>query len=138
MGKVKFLYISLGILIILLSGCLSNDEFYIVVEKRMGESANYEEFRSVTNNKQIERVNEIVGEIKWENGNLDIRPADYRYSGQSQNPDAVIKSISYDLWINSDNDKVELIVSPSEDKYHKLNSNDKRSGELFEILISDK
>lgn len=111
--KSNCFFISLGLLVILLSGCLSNDRYYIVVEKRAGENADYKEFKKITKQKQIERVNQIVGGLEWNNGSIDIRPADYRYSAQSDDSDTEIKSLSYDIWLNDEKDKVEFIVSSS-------------------------
>lgn len=139
MKNFKYLIAFIGIVSILITGCsnpLKNEEQYIEVQKRLGDDANYEDFKEITNNNQVQQVKEIVGDIKWENAVVNmVRPADYRFVFQYKNPEIEAKAVLYELWINQNSDKVELVID-AEMKYSQLDN--KQSAELFELLTGEK
>lgn len=135
----KYLIASFGIITILIAGCsnLINDKVkYIDVEKRISDENKYEEFNKITQNEQIEKVKEIVDNIDWEKAQVSmVRPPDYRFAFQYENPEIETKVALYELWISPNNDKVELVID-AESKYVQLDKN--HSAELFEILTGKK
>lgn len=139
MKNFKYLIAFIAIVSILITGCsnpLKNEEQYIKVQKRLGDEANYEDYKEITNNDQVQQVKEIVGDIKWENAKVNmVRPADYRFLIQYKNPEIEAKAVLYELWINQNSDKVEIVID-AEMKYIQLDN--KQSAELFELLTGEK
>ena len=104
--------------------------------KRMNQEMSYEEFKIVSDRKEVQKVKEIVDDIDWENALVSmVRPADYRFAFQFADPEIEAKAVLYELWISPDKDKVELVID-AESKYVQLDSN--RSEELFQILTGEK
>ena len=139
MKNFKYLIAFIAIVSILITGCsnpLKNEEQYIKVQKRLGDEANYEDFQEITNTDQVQQVKEIVGDINWENAVVNmVRPPDYRFMFQYKNPELEAKAVLYELWINQNSDKVELVID-AEMKYSQLDN--KQSAELFELLTGEK
>lgn len=139
MKNLKYFIAFLGIISIFIAGCsnsLENEEQSIVVQKRIGDDYNYENFKEITNNEQVQTVRQILDDINWENAKVDmVRPADYRFGFQFKNPNLDAKMVSYELWISPNKDKVELVID-AESKYIQLDKN--KSADLFEILIGEK
>lgn len=135
--NLKYLVAFIGIFSIFIIGCsnqLINEEQYIKVQKRIGD--NYKDFKEITDNEQNQKVKDILKEIDWENAKIEmVRPADYRFSFQSENFGIEAKAVSYELWISPNKDKVALVIN-DENKYIQLDNN--KSDELFEILTSEK
>ncbi len=102
----------------------------IEVKKRIGEENEYEVYKEITNNEQVQKVKEILGDINWENAKVEmVRPPDYQFS--FPNPEA--KAVLYELWIGP-NGTVQLVISAS-NKYSQLDKN--KSAELIEILTGE-
>ena len=139
MKNFKYLIAFIAIVSILITGCsnpLKKEEQYIKVQKRLGDEANYEDFQEITNTDQVQQVKEIVGDINWENAVVNmVRPPDYRFMFQYKNPEIEAKAVLYELWINQNSDKVELVID-AEMKYSQLDN--KQSAELFELLTGEK
>ncbi|WP_245864212.1 hypothetical protein [Fredinandcohnia onubensis] len=115
-----------------IAGCL-NQEQNIDVQKRTGDENNYEDFKIITNNEQVQKVRKIIDNIDWETAKVQmIRPADYRFAFQFKNE---AKAVLYELWISPNKDKVELIIVAG-NKYVQLDKN--TSAELFEALTGEK
>lgn len=136
---LKLLIASFGILSILIAGCsnpIGSEEQNIVVQKRIGEENKYEDFKEISDSKQVQQVKEILNDIHWENAKVDMaRPADYRFGFQFKNPNIEAKAVLYELWISPNKDKVELVID-AESKYAQLDKN--KSAILFEILTGEK
>lgn len=139
MKNLKYLIVFIGIISIFITGCsnpLKNEEQYIKVQKWIGDDYNYEDSKEITNNKQVQKAKEILGDINWENKIVDmVRSADYRFGFQFKNPEIEAKAVLYELWISPNKDKVELVID-AESKYIQLDKN--KSAELFEILTGEK
>ncbi|GEL05050.1 hypothetical protein HNQ42_000173 [Rummeliibacillus stabekisii] len=141
MKNFKFLIVFIGILLIFISGCtnpIKNEEQNLVVQKRIGDENNYEEFKKISNSEQVTKVREILNNIDWENVKVDMQPAqpaDYKFAFQYKNPNIEAKAVLYELWIRPNKDKVELVID-AESKYAHLDKNE--SAELFEILSGEK
>ncbi|WP_080846134.1 hypothetical protein [Cytobacillus gottheilii] len=135
MKKFKYLIAFIGIISLFIAGC-SNQEQNIEVHKRIGDENNYEDFKIITKNQQVQKVREIINNIDWETAKVEMaRPADYRFAFQFKNPDIEAKAVLYKLWISPNKDKVELVID-AESKYVQLDNN--KSAELFEILTGEK
>jgi hypothetical protein len=130
---------SFGILSILIAGCanpIGNEEQNIVVQKHISEENKYEDFKEISDSKQVQQVIEIINDIQWESAKVDRgRPADYRFIFQFKNPNIEAKAVLYELWISPNKDKVELVIGV-ESKYAQLEKN--KSAELFEIITGEK
>ncbi|MDF2556324.1 MAG: hypothetical protein K0R71_152 [Bacillales bacterium] len=137
MKKITYLLAFIGIFSIFITGCLNpnsleNEEQMINVLKRIGDENKYEDFNKITNDKQVQKVADIIENIDWENVKVDIRPPDYKFFFQFKNSNFEAKAITYDFWVNNDKDSVELAIS-DESKFAHLNKSD--SSKLVEILI---
>ncbi len=122
----------IGVISMFIAGCL-NQEQNIDVQKRTGDENNYEDFKIITNNEQVQKVRKIIDNIDWETAKVQmIRPADYRFAFQFKNE---AKAVLYELWISPNKDKVELIIVAG-NKYVQLDKN--TSAELFEALTGEK
>lgn len=139
MKYLKVLIASFGISSILLAGCsnpIGNTEENVAVQKRVGEENEYEDFKEITNSKQVQQVKEILNDIDWKNAKVNmVHPPDYRFSFRFKNPNIEAKSVLYDLWISPNKDKVELVMD-TESNYAQLDKNN--SAILFEILTGEK
>ena len=103
---------------------------------RVGDENKYEDFKEITDHEQVQKVKEILNDIDWENGVVNMaRPADYRFIFQFKNPEIEAKAVLYELWISPNKDKVELVID-AESKYVQLDTG--KSAELFEILTGGK
>lgn len=136
--NLKYLIAFIGVISIFIAGCsnsLENEEQNIEVKKRMGDDYKYEDFREITDNEQVQKVEDILDDIDWENTKVDMaRPPDYSFVFQFKNPEIEAKAVLYELWISPNKDKVELVSAES--KYIQLDKNE--SAELFEILTGGK
>lgn len=122
----------IGVISMFITGC-SNQEQNIDVQKRTGDENNYEDFKIITNNEQVQRVRKIIDNINWETAKVQmVRPADYRFAFQFTNE---AKAVLYELWISPNKDKVELLIDAG-NKYVQLDRN--TSAELFEVLTGEK
>ncbi|MDW0115354.1 hypothetical protein QTL97_00170 [Sporosarcina thermotolerans] len=133
---LKLLISLIGIFSILLVGCsndLQNTELSIVVEKRIGDENNYEDFREVTDNEQVQKLKEILKDANWINAKAEmVTPPDYRFAFRFKNPNIEAKAVLYELWITPNIDKVVLIGG---NQYVKLDID--KSAELFKIVTGE-
>lgn len=122
----------------ILVGCstdLQNTEQSIVVEKSIGDENNYEDFREVTDNEQVQKIKEILKEANWINAKAEMAsPPVYRFAFRNNNPNLEVKAPLYQLWMTPNDDNVELIRDGN--AYVKLDKI--MSGELFEIITGEK
>jgi len=137
--RVKFRFVSLAMfLIVIIAGCSSgieNEEQYIEVNKRIGDENKYEEFKEITENKQVQQVKDILDEIEWENAKVEmVRPPDYEFRFQYKSPKIDAKAVLYKIWISPAKDKLEVVRGDNE--YGQLN--EKNSAVLFEIITGEK
>jgi len=137
--RVKFKFVSIVMfLIVIIAGCssgLENEEQYIKVNKRIGDENMYEEFKDITENKQVQQVKQILDEIEWENAKVEmVSPHNFEFMFKYKSPKIDAKSVLYKIWISPDKDKLEVVRGDSE--YGQLN--EENSAVLFEIVTGEK
>ncbi|MFS1515107.1 hypothetical protein V1503_01130 [Bacillus sp. SCS-151] len=139
MKYLKYIFAIIGVVSIFLVGCsnlVENEEQYIEVQKRIVDENEYENFKEITNNEQVQKVKDILNDINWEIAQVNMQhPADYKFVFQFKNPDIETKVILYELWISPNKDKVELVIE-AVNKYVQLNK--EKSAQLYEILTGGK
>ncbi|MFT8322462.1 MAG: hypothetical protein ABF649_16335, partial [Bacillus sp. (in: firmicutes)] len=114
----------IGLIFIFITGC-SN-----AIENE------YEEFKKITNTKQVQEAKELLDAINWKNTKTEMTlPADYRFFFSFKTPEIEAKTVLYQLWISPNKDKVELVIH-AENKYVQLDKN--TSAELLRILTGKK
>jgi hypothetical protein len=126
------------IIILVLGACTTdiagNEKQNIVVEKQIGAENMYEDFKKITDNKQVEEVREILADVHWKEAPVDfIRPPDYRFIYEFKNPNIDAKPVLHQVWISPMKDELEVMQGPQE--YAKLTKED--SARLFEILTGE-
>lgn len=139
LNNFKYLIALIGVISIFLVGCsnvIETEDQYIKVQKRIGDGNNYEDFKEITANEQVQKVKDILNDIDWEKSKVNMtRPADFRFIFQYKNPEIEAKAASYELWISRNKDKVELVID-AEMKYIQLDTG--KSAELIEIITGGK
>ncbi len=139
MKYIKYILISISLISIFITGCAfltENEDMKIEVSKRINDENNYEDFKVVTNNEQVQKASEIIDNIDWEKAKVDMaRPADYTFSFQYKNPEIEAKAVLFELWISPNKGEVELVID-AESKYAQLNQD--KSTELYEIITGEK
>ncbi|WP_274307450.1 hypothetical protein [Solibacillus daqui] len=121
----------------MITGCSNevvNEEQKIEVQIRVDDENNYEDFKEITDNDEVQKVKEIVFDIEWEKAKVQMEhPADYRFIFEYKNPNIEAKVASYNLWISPNNDIVEIVME--EDAYAKLSK--ENSSILIKILTGE-
>lgn len=134
--KTFKLFFIIGVFLILIVGCsndIENKEESVVVQKRIGDEKNYEDFREVTDNEQVQKLKGILKEANWINAKAEMAsPPDYKFSFRFNNTNIEAKAVLYQLWITPNKDKVELIGA---NQYVRLDES--MSAELFEIVTGE-
>ncbi|MFE6169381.1 hypothetical protein ACFVP8_16160 [Viridibacillus arvi] len=138
MKFTKTLFVSLAMILFIITGCSNGKEDlgeYIKVQKRIGDENKYEDFKEITNNKQVQRVKDIIlDRDEWKKVKVDMeRPADYKFWFQFKNPKIQAKTVLYEIWISPNKDKVEVVADSEYVQLNEVNSTD-----LFEILTGGK
>lgn len=132
MKKYKYLVALFSLISLILIGC-SKDEQYIKVQQRIGEENTYEDFKEITNSKQVQEVKDIINNINWVNAQVEMtHPADYRFIFEFKDPNNEAKAVTYNLWISPNKEQVELVID-GESKYCQLDV--KTSAKLVQILV---
>ncbi|MGM9951745.1 MAG: hypothetical protein ACI33P_16535 [Lysinibacillus sp.] len=135
--KRLYFMICIGAFAVLLAACSKatfDTEQYIVVDKRVGEENQFEDFNEVTDRDQVDKALAILEEANWEKAKVEmVRYPDYRFGFQYKDPKIEAKAVEYKLWISPKGDKIEL-VRPHE--YVQLDKD--ASAQLFEILTGEK
>ena len=126
-------FFSLLALLLVASGCLfgMNDQ-KISVQKRTGQENIFEDFKEITEKRQVEKAIDIVENAAWENEKLKMEDyADYQFQFPFKNNNSSEDKIaSYLLWISSNGE--DLMIVTDSNKYVKLTKQD--SAHLYEIL----
>ncbi|MFJ7825776.1 hypothetical protein [Psychrobacillus sp. NPDC096623] len=137
MKFTKVLFVLLAMTLFVITGCSSgieNEGQNIEVQMRIGDENKYEDFKEITDNKQVQKVKGILDKADWQNAKVDmVRPADYRFGFQFKNPEIEAKAVLYEIWISPHKDKVEVVKGDNE--YVQLN--EENSTVLFEILTGE-
>jgi hypothetical protein len=141
----KLFFGLITVFLIILAGCsketdnkvqIDNDNQFIVVQKHVGNENNYEEFRKITDGKQVSKAKEILNELKWEYAVRDtLQPPDYQFVFQPKDPKIKADAILYKIWITPDKDR--LVIGRVENQY-ALQVTKEQSAVLFEILTGEK
>jgi hypothetical protein len=115
---------------------IKNEDQFIKAQKRVGNESNFEEFRKITNGKQVHKVKEILNELKWEYAKRDtLQPPDYQFVFQPKDPKVKVHAILYKIWITPDNDR--LVIGRGDNQY-ALQLTKEQSEVLFEIISGEK
>ncbi|MEH7380971.1 hypothetical protein V7138_10860 [Bacillus sp. JJ1533] len=118
-------------MIFVMTGCFS-DEQYIKIQKRTGNDNNYEDYKEITNNEQVQKAKMIVDHADWEKAKVEMeRPADYRFIFQFKNPNTEAKAVLYEIWVNNNS----LTLVSGSYKYVHLNEEDSKV--LLEIVVGE-
>lgn len=135
----KLFLILISMVLFLVTGCVNgveNEGQNIKIQKRIGDENKYENYKEITNNKQVKEVKKILDKVDWEIVKVDMaRPADYRFFFQFKDPKKEAKAVLYELWISPNKDKVVLVIDAAS-KYSQLN--EEVSVTIFEILTEEK
>ncbi|WP_449445401.1 hypothetical protein [Ureibacillus acetophenoni] len=131
----KILFVIIVLFLTILAGCMNGigyGEQYIEVQMWVDGENQYEDFKEIMNNTDVQKVRDIISNIEWENVKVEMEPpADYRFIFQYKNPNIQAKAVTYNLWLN--NDVVE--IAKEDHAYAKLNKED--SSILIEILTGE-
>ena len=132
--KKKILFLSLLGVLLVTSGCLNEMIGQkITVQKRTGEENIFEDFKEVTQRKQVTKAIDIVKKANWENAKVEMEHyADYQFQFPFKNS-SENKIASYLLWISPNGENLEIVTDS--DKYVKLTKHD--SADLYEILTGE-
>lgn len=124
------------IVLLMTSGCLFQTKQQIItVQKRvgMGEEEQFEDFKEITDQKQVEKAIDIVENADWEKTKIEMsRNADYQFQFPFKNG-SDDKIASYLLWISNNEENLEIVTDSS--RYVKLSK--ENSTELYDILIGE-
>ncbi|MFZ0576825.1 MAG: hypothetical protein WAM41_04880 [Psychrobacillus psychrotolerans] len=133
MKKIILLFSLLGVLLVS-SGCVNEMIGQkITVQNRTGEENIFEDFKEVTQKKQVETAIDIIENANWENAKVEMaRYADYQFQFPSKNS-SEDKIASYLLWISPNGENLEVITDS--DRYVKLTKSD--SADLYKILTGE-
>jgi len=105
----------------------------ITVQKRIGEENAFEEFKEITQRKQVTKAIDIVKNANWENAKVEMaRYADYQFQFPSNNS-SEDKIASYLLWISPNGENLEIVTDSH--RYVKLTKQD--SAALYEIITGE-
>lgn len=135
MKKVKLVF-SLLCVLLLTSGCLNGMSGQkITVQKRTGQENIFEEFKEITDTKQVEKAIGIVDNATWENEKAEMEDyADYQFQFPFRNNNSSEDKIaSYLLWINSNGEDLEIVTDSN--RYVRLTKQD--SAQLYKILTEE-
>jgi hypothetical protein len=107
----------------------------ITIQQRTGEENIFDDFKEITQKKQVEKTIDIVKNANWENEKVVMaRYADYQFQFQSKGGDGNEDKIaSYLLWISPNGENLEMVTD--RDKYVKLTEKD--SADLYKIITGE-
>jgi hypothetical protein len=111
------------------------NEQRITVQKRTSKENIFEDFKEITQKKQVEKAIDIVKNSNWENAKVKMaRYADYQFQFPFKNSNGSEDKISsYLLWISSNGENLEIVTDS--DRYVRLTKED--SVALYKILTSE-
>ncbi len=132
--KKIHLIVMLVSLLLLTTGCIANVRGQkITIQKQVESENNYEDFREVTNRKQVSKAKEIVENADWQDAKVQMdRYADYQFQFPLKNG-SQDKIASYLLWVTPSGDNLEIVADSN--KYVKLTEQD--SATLYEVLTGE-
>ncbi|MEH7386427.1 hypothetical protein V7147_13625 [Bacillus sp. JJ1521] len=115
-----------------MTGCLSDGDQYIKIQKLIGNENNFVDFKEITDKEQVQKVKKILDEADWEKAKVEMnKPSDYQFIFQFKYSNTEAKAVLYELWVN----KFSLGLKRDNDEYVQLNEED--SAALLEILIGE-
>jgi hypothetical protein len=131
MKKVKSVIILIAVLVIA-SGCTHNSQ-KVTVQKRVGDENVFEDYREVTQNKQVQIAKKIVGNIDSESNAVETkRLPNYQFQFPFKSGNDT-KVISYSLWESPNGQNVE--IANDNNRYVELTKQD--SADLYKVLTGE-
>ena len=131
--KIKKIFLVFISIVLVLTGCgngIKNVGNKVIVEKRIGELDNYQYCNEIKDNKEVQKVKDILDTTTWNNVEVNMAyPPDYAFHFEDTNGKA--SEAVYKLWISPNKDKVELVID-SVNRYVHLN--EQVSSVLFKII----
>jgi major membrane immunogen (membrane-anchored lipoprotein) len=139
----KFLFTAIIAFCLLLTGCSNSDLNNLVkstdqkmtIQKRVGNSDNYEAFKEITDKKKVQKAIRTVKNADRANVKVEMsRYPDYKFQFPFKDRDSREDKIaSYSLWVNSNGKKIEIVTDSG--KYVELN--EQESKDLYKILTEE-
>ncbi|MFC0472340.1 hypothetical protein ACFFHM_18050 [Halalkalibacter kiskunsagensis] len=138
----RFLFLMLVFLSLTVTACsnepkvdvtseVETEDMKIVVQKRIENQNDYENFREITQKEQVQKVKEIINGAVWENAEVEMaEPPHYKFRFRNLSPEEVSL---HEVWISPKNDKLEIINRNK--GYTQLTK--ENSSLLFEILTGE-
>ncbi|MFD1927491.1 hypothetical protein ACFSFY_05355 [Sporosarcina siberiensis] len=128
-GKLIILFVAI---IVLVLGCTLKTQ-KITIQKRIGDENVFEDYREVTQGKQVKKVKEILDNADWENNKVEMTEFhDFEFQFPFKN-DKNAKIASYSFWIIPNGGNLEIVTD--NDRYAKLTKQD--STYLYKVLVGD-
>lgn len=92
-----------GVIVIILTGCLRNDDQIINVFK-LNETKNiHEAFIEIADGEKVKAISKILENANWEKGEIDIaRKPDYQFGFALKDSNKSDKSAYCSIWLNPD------------------------------------
>lgn len=120
----------LVLFVFIIAGCTTFERQKIEVEK-INEEGNYEDFKEITSSKNVKKAKKILRNADWEKSKVNMgRPPDYQFIFQFINPSINAKALSYSVWINPNNNTLEVVQG--DQQYVHLDEKD--ASILFDVL----
>ncbi|MED2867077.1 hypothetical protein P4263_15780 [Bacillus thuringiensis] len=116
------------------SNNIGNHNQTIEVQKHTGDN-HYEDLKVVTDKNKVLQVKKILNDTNFENKKVEMsRSADYQFVFQFKNPKIEAKAVLYQMWINSNKDKVEIMAR--DNQYAQLEEKD--AAAFMKIVTGEK
>ncbi|KMP98013.1 hypothetical protein [Bacillus cereus] len=116
------------------SNNIGNHDQTIEVQKHAGDN-HYEDLKVITDKNKVLQVKKILNDTNFENKKVEMsRSADYQFVFQFKNPKIEAKAVLYQMWINSNKDKVEIMAR--DNQYAQLEEKD--AAAFMKIVTGEK
>jgi hypothetical protein len=98
----------------------------ITIQKRVGNTDNYEDFKEITDKKKVRKTIRIVKNADRANVKVEMsRYPDYKFQFPFRDSDGSEDKIaSYSLWVNASGKKMEIVTDGG--KYIELNEQESK------------
>lgn len=118
------------------TGCTSETEKEfkqdIKVQKRIEDQNSFDDFRTISDHEQVEKVREILDEAEWEKAKVEREgPPEYQFIFEPKDSTIEAKAVLYQVWIRNN------ILNIDSGDNHNTQLDDENSKLLFDILIGE-